>query len=56
MSDILQYAARHNITVPDVDLIQPDTDVVTEDTPSQAFLDMINNDFVLRHGSRSGAV
>jgi hypothetical protein len=56
MSEIVQYATRHRITVPAADLIQPDTNVVVEDTPSQAFLDMIDRDFVNRHGMRSGTV
>lgn len=56
ISEIVQYATRHGITVPAADLIQPDTNVVVEDTPSQAFLDMIDRDFVNRHGMRSGTV
>jgi hypothetical protein len=56
ISEIVQYAARHNITVPAADQIQPDTNVVFEDTPSQAFLDLIDRDFVRRHGRRSGTV
>jgi hypothetical protein len=56
ISEIVQYATRHGITVPAADLIQPDTNVVVEDTPSQAFLDTIDRDFVNRHGMRSGTV
>ncbi|KAI4654902.1 uncharacterized protein J4E78_007081 [Alternaria triticimaculans] len=46
MSEIVQYAAKHGISVPAADLIQPDTNVVLEDTPSPAFLAMIHNNFV----------
>jgi hypothetical protein len=33
ISEMFQYATRHGITIPAADLIQPDTNVVVEDTP-----------------------
>ncbi|KAI4927213.1 uncharacterized protein J4E92_006380 [Alternaria infectoria] len=56
MSEIVQYAAKHGIFVPAADLIQPDTNVVLEDTPSPAFLAMIHNHFVSKYGKSSGGI
>ncbi|KAI4649381.1 hypothetical protein J4E93_003699 [Alternaria ventricosa] len=56
MSEIVQYAAKHGISVPAADLIQPDTNVVLEDTPSPAFLAMIHNHFVNKYGKSSGGI
>ncbi|KAI4958176.1 hypothetical protein J4E86_003772 [Alternaria arbusti] len=56
MSEIVQYAAKHGISVPAADLIQPDTNVVLEDTPSPAFLAMIHNNFVSKYGKSSGGI
>jgi len=56
MSQVEQYAARHNITVPAAEILQQDINVVQQDTPSRNFLQMIHDDFVRRHGISSGSV
>lgn len=56
LSQVQQYAAQHGITVPPADVIQPNVNVVAGDTPSRAFLGLIEADYLRKFGHRSSEI